>query len=125
MVSLRTPPQCNASPARQAQAPLVARPSLTVVVEVLGEGGQLPSPTEFLCLVHQGLLHGLVATQDHDPLQSQKDGEHRPVFLAHLPRKTSSALEPPPCPSSEPLAAREKPFVKEMEGLQSPTSPDC
>ena len=57
---------------------------LTIAFEEPVEGGLSTSPTEFLSLVHQSLLHRLVSTQHHDAPGPQVDREHRAIALTDL-----------------------------------------
>ena len=57
---------------------------LTIAFGEPVEGGRLASSTEFLRLIHQSLLHSLVATQHHNTPGAQVDREHGTVALADL-----------------------------------------
>lgn len=63
---------------------------LTVAFENPVKGGLLASPTEFLSLVHQSLLHSLMSTQHHNPPMTQVDREHWTIALADLMERDGS-----------------------------------
>ena len=48
------------------------------------KGSMFASPTEFFSLVHQSLLHSIIATQHHNLPGPQVDREHRAIALADL-----------------------------------------
>ena len=81
---------------------------LTIAFEEPVEGGLPASPTEFLSLVHQRLLHGLVSTQHHNAPRPQVDREHGAIALADLTKvrvlRGSSPTGNWPCAQTSPIA---------------------
>lgn len=74
----------NAGKLRPSRSHSLPSVPLTIAFEEPVKGGLLASPTEFLSLVHQSLLHSLLSAQHHDAPRAQADGEHWAVALAEL-----------------------------------------
>ena len=87
---------------------------LTIALSEVEKGGVAAMATKLLCLVHMGLLYGLVPTEDHHLPGPQVHCVHRAILLAQLGvgrQRSQGCLgpwDPSPSPKPRPLHLGER-----------------